>query len=105
MPWNRRHLLTLEELSRGEIEHIHAVARAFKRIGLACGRAWEVLVRGGPVTVLEGAWQPSRIVVLKFPSREAAEGFYRSATYQQGRLLRQGAADVKMIIVEGFVPA
>lgn len=65
----------------------------------------EVLVRGGPVTVLEGAWQPSRIVVLKFPSREAAEGFYRSATYQQGRLLRQGAADVKMIIVEGFVPA
>ena len=31
MPWNRRHLLTLEELSRAEIEHIHAVARAFKR--------------------------------------------------------------------------
>ena len=31
MPWNRRHLLTLEELSRAEIEQIHAVARAFKR--------------------------------------------------------------------------
>ena len=43
MPWNRRHLLTLEELSRGEIEHIHAVARAFKRTlqpgGTQIGRA------------------------------------------------------------------
>jgi aspartate carbamoyltransferase catalytic subunit len=32
MPWNRRHLLTLEELSLAEIEQIHAVAAAFKKI-------------------------------------------------------------------------
>src|ERR1043166_7455947 len=31
MPWNRRHLLTLEELSLEEIEQIHATAVAFKR--------------------------------------------------------------------------
>ena len=32
MPWTRRHLLTLEQLSRAEIEQIHATAAAFKRI-------------------------------------------------------------------------
>lgn len=32
MPWNRRHLLTLEELSLEEIEQIHATAAAFKKI-------------------------------------------------------------------------
>lgn len=32
MSWNRRHLLTLEELSLAEIEQIHTVASAFKKI-------------------------------------------------------------------------
>ena len=32
MPWNRRDLLTTEELSLGEIEQIHATASAFKKI-------------------------------------------------------------------------
>jgi aspartate carbamoyltransferase catalytic subunit len=32
MPWNRRHLLTLEELSLAEIDQIHATAAAFKKI-------------------------------------------------------------------------
>ncbi len=32
MTWNRRHLLTLEELSLAEIEQIHSTAAAFKKI-------------------------------------------------------------------------
>ncbi len=32
MPWTRRHLLTLEELSLDEIAQIHATAAAFKKI-------------------------------------------------------------------------
>ncbi len=32
MPWNRRHLLTIEELSLAEINQIHATATAFKQI-------------------------------------------------------------------------
>ena len=32
MPWNRKHLLTLEEVSLAEIEQIHATAAAFKKI-------------------------------------------------------------------------
>jgi aspartate carbamoyltransferase catalytic subunit len=32
MPWNRKHLLTIEELSVGEIAQIHATAAAFRKI-------------------------------------------------------------------------
>jgi len=32
MPWTRRHLLTIEELSLAEIEQIHTTASAFKQI-------------------------------------------------------------------------
>ena len=32
MSWTRRHLLTIEELSLGEIDQIHATAAAFKKI-------------------------------------------------------------------------
>jgi aspartate carbamoyltransferase catalytic subunit len=32
MSWNRRHLITLEELSLAEIEQIHRVATAFKQV-------------------------------------------------------------------------
>ena len=31
------------------------------------------LVRGGEITILEGDWQPSRLVVLEFESVAAAE--------------------------------
>jgi aspartate carbamoyltransferase catalytic subunit len=32
MPWNRKHLITLEELSLAEIDQVHTTATAFKRI-------------------------------------------------------------------------
>jgi uncharacterized protein (DUF1330 family) len=38
----------------------------------------EVCIRGGQVEVLEGDWNPSRFVMLKFPSVEAAHNFYDS---------------------------
>ncbi|MFN4104220.1 MAG: DUF1330 domain-containing protein [Tepidimonas sp.] len=61
----------------------------------------EVLVRGGAATVLEGDWQPSRIVVLRFPSVEAARAFYDSPEYRRAREARAGAAVMRMIAVEG----
>lgn len=32
MPWNRKHLITLEELSRAELDQIHSTAAGFKKI-------------------------------------------------------------------------
>ena len=62
----------------------------------------EVCVRGGKVEVLEGDWSPSRLVVLKFPSVEAAKKFSSSAEYGMARASRQGAAVMRMIVVEGL---
>jgi uncharacterized protein (DUF1330 family) len=61
----------------------------------------EVCVRGGKVEVLEGDWQPERVVVLKFESVEAAKKFNGSPTYGKARAARAGAAIMRMIVVEG----
>jgi uncharacterized protein (DUF1330 family) len=36
------------------------------------------LVRGGTLSKLEGDWPYSRLAVIEFPSRRAAEGWYLS---------------------------
>lgn len=61
----------------------------------------EVCVRGGKVEVLEGDWAPQRLVILKFPSVEAAKAFDASPEYGKARAARQGAAIMRMIVVEG----
>jgi uncharacterized protein (DUF1330 family) len=61
----------------------------------------EVCVRGGNVEVLEGDWSPTRLVVLKFPSVEAARRFNDSPEYGRARASRQGAAVMRMVLVEG----
>ncbi|KQP43341.1 DUF1330 domain-containing protein [Pseudorhodoferax sp. Leaf274] len=61
----------------------------------------EVCVRGGKVEVLEGDWSPSRLVLLKFPSVEAARAFDASPEYGKARAARQGAAIMRMVVVEG----
>jgi uncharacterized protein (DUF1330 family) len=59
------------------------------------------IVRGGELAVLEGDWQPSRLVVLEFPDLEAAKAFYDSEEYTAARKLRAGAANLNMVAVEG----
>ena len=61
----------------------------------------EVLVRGGKVEVIEGDWAPDRLVILKFPSVSAAKAFDASPEYGKARSARQGAAVMRMIVVEG----
>ena len=61
----------------------------------------EVLVRGGKTEPLEGQWAPTRVVVLKFPSYEAAKAFYASEEYLAARQSRKHAAKMNMIVVEG----
>ncbi len=61
----------------------------------------EVCVRGGKVEVIEGDWAPERLVILKFPSVAAAKAFDASPEYGKARAARQGAAIMRMIVVEG----
>ena len=61
----------------------------------------EICVRGGKAEVFEGDWQPECLVVLKFPTFEAAKAFDASPEYGKARAARQGAAIMQMIVVEG----
>jgi uncharacterized protein (DUF1330 family) len=61
----------------------------------------EVCVRGGKIEILEGDWQPDRVIVLKFPTVEKARAFNESVEYGAARQSRQGAATMRMILVEG----
>ena len=62
----------------------------------------EVCVRGGQVQVLEGDWAPERIVILKFPTFDAAKAFYELPEYLKAREARAGAAIMRMVAVEGL---
>lgn len=62
----------------------------------------EVCIRGGKVEVLEGDWTPDRVVLLKFPSVEKARAFNDSPEYSAARQSRQGAAVMRMVLVEGM---
>jgi len=59
------------------------------------------VVRGGELAVLEGDWHPSRLVVLEFEDLEAARRWYASAEYQEAKQLRDGAARLNMVAVQG----
>jgi len=60
------------------------------------------LVRGGPHEVLEGNWQPSRLVMAEFPDLASARAFYDSAKYREARAKRAGATEFfNMVVVQG----
>jgi uncharacterized protein (DUF1330 family) len=59
------------------------------------------LVRGGEHVVLEGDWEPIRLVVLEFEDLAAAKRWYESELYQEAKELRAGAAHMRMVAVQG----
>ena len=59
------------------------------------------LVRGGPFTVLEGKWQPTRLVVIEFPDRAAIDAWYQSPEYAPLIPLRHRAAETDLVVVDG----
>jgi len=79
-----------------QYEHYKAASPAAIQAG-----GGRFLARGGEMTVLEGDWQPSRLVVLEFEDLAAARDWYRSEVYQQAKKLRDGAARLRMVAVQG----
>lgn len=79
-------------------EYIRVVPETIARYG---GR---FLVRGGTTEVLEGAWNPRRLVVLEFDSVQRAKEWWSSQHYRGARDLRQSASNGNLIVVEGAAP-
>ena len=61
----------------------------------------EYIVRGGTNQVVEGYWQYSRTIVLKFPSYEKALEWYNSEEYQPIKQIRLDNAISNGIIIQG----
>ncbi|HLY50820.1 MAG TPA: DUF1330 domain-containing protein [Solirubrobacteraceae bacterium] len=59
------------------------------------------LVRGGATEMIEGDWRPRRLVVIEFPSTDAARRWYESPEYQAILGIRHEAANARLIIAEG----
>lgn len=60
------------------------------------------IVRGGQTEVLEGNWEPKRIVVLQFGSAERAKAWLNCEEYREPRKMRHRTARTNMILVEGM---
>jgi uncharacterized protein (DUF1330 family) len=62
----------------------------------------EYLVRGGAHEVLEGSWQPTRLVLFRFPDRAAIKAFMADPDYAPLKTLRQRIASTDAVAVDGI---
>jgi uncharacterized protein (DUF1330 family) len=60
-----------------------------------------IVVRGGGIDVREGTWPARWLVIVEFPSADAARGWYESPEYQEILPMRKAHADLDLLIVEG----
>jgi uncharacterized protein (DUF1330 family) len=58
--------------------------------------------RGGETTILEGDWEPERMVIIEFPSMSQLLAWYQSSEYQEWVPIRQRfAPHSKLVALEG----
>lgn len=60
------------------------------------------VARGGELAVLEGDWHPSRLVMLEFEDLGTVKRWYDSPEYREVKRLREGAASLRVVAVEGL---
>ena len=60
------------------------------------------IVRGGKTEVLEGEWEPKRIVVLEFESAQRAKEWLNCEECREPRKMRHRTDRINMILVEGM---
>jgi len=62
------------------------------------------IARAGRSEALEGAMPRQRLVLLEFPSYEAAKQWWDSTEYADAKALRQSCARSDIILIEGTPP-
>ncbi|MDO8699414.1 MAG: DUF1330 domain-containing protein [Rhodoferax sp.] len=63
----------------------------------------EYLARGGNVSLKESdLWAPTRMVLVRFPTREDAERFYQSDEYQKVLTISKQSARRTVFILDGM---
>jgi uncharacterized protein (DUF1330 family) len=59
------------------------------------------LGRGGITKVLEGDWQPHRLVIVEFPDMASLMAWYDSPEYAPLKAIRERCATTRIIALEG----
>jgi|SRR5688572_3943267 uncharacterized protein (DUF1330 family) len=59
------------------------------------------IARAGRTVTLEGPAARSRVVIIEYPSFDAAQAWFNSPEYQKIKKVREGAANAQFIAVEG----
>ena len=63
----------------------------------------EYLIRGGEIDALEtNLWEPTRMVLVKFPNKEIAMEWYNSDEYKPYKNIRLDNASSNILMVEGL---
>jgi uncharacterized protein (DUF1330 family) len=75
--------------------YVAANAEPFRQFGA------KFLIRGGQSEAVEGKLR-ARVVVIEFPSYEAALACYRSPGYQAAKALRIGKGVGEIAVLEGY---
>jgi uncharacterized protein (DUF1330 family) len=69
--------------------------------GIIAKHGGRILARGGATDILEGDAHPRRMVIIEFPTMEAARGFYDSPEYQEAKKIRMPISEGQFIVVQG----
>jgi uncharacterized protein (DUF1330 family) len=59
------------------------------------------LGRGGATKVLEGDWEPHRLVIVEFPDMQSLMAWYDSPEYIRLKAIRERCASTRIIALEG----
>lgn len=59
------------------------------------------IVQGAEPTTVEGDWEPERVVVIEFPSKQKAENFLGDPEAQSLFKLRHESTTSRLLLVEG----
>ena len=62
----------------------------------------EYLVRGGAHEVMEGNWNPTRLVLFRFPNRQAIRDLFSDPEYQPLKSVRHESGSSNLVAVDGF---
>jgi len=102
-PLERGHCMAAYVIAEVEVRNADSYAAAYSQHVRATIEQYggRFLVRGGTVDVVEGDWDPPRLVILEFESMERARAWYDSGEYQAILPGRQQHARSNVIMVQG----
>ena len=59
------------------------------------------MVCGGQVTVVAGEWDPARLIIVEFESKDKFNAWLNSPEYREIAPLREQSAETNAVLVEG----